>query len=96
MLILSVFSLHLKKKKQAFRTPLQDYNVLLHLHKKMVVAPELSVTSLLTDVVHPHAVKRKHHLSHLPVVNFNAVEKYVGELEVREIQFIEGRRRRGA
>eukprot|EP00731_Ephydatia_muelleri_P016799 Em0009g1223a len=67
---------------QAFRTPLQDYNVLLHLNRKMVVAPELCVLTIPTVGEIPSLpFKRKHHFSCLPVIDFNVVEKYVKELE---------------
>lgn len=50
----------------------------------MVVAPELCVSSMPTGVAVPALpFKRKHHFSCLPVIDFNVVEKYVKELEVR-------------
>ena len=70
--------------QQVFRSPLTGYNVLIHLHKKHLplAAQGVDVTMTTTDSTHS---KKSHrgHPTHFPITDFNPVEKYLRELEVR-------------
>ncbi|XP_065909651.1 nucleolar protein 6-like [Dysidea avara] len=63
--------------KQIFRPPLQDYHVLIHLHKKHVVQTQCSVDSTMDG--HSTVMSRK--MLKLPVVDFDPVKLYLKELE---------------
>ena len=70
-----------------FRTPLQDYSVLIHLHQRHLPRLEqgVDVTMATRDSAHKaHSHKmRRTMCSHLPVVDFDPAQQYHRELEVR-------------
>ena len=72
--------------QQVFRTPLHDYNVLIHLHQRHLPLSEqgVDVTGAAEGSPHkPHPHRKGHEMySHLPVVGFNPVQQYLQELEV--------------
>lgn len=72
--------------QQVFRTPLHDYNVLIHLHQRHLPLSEqgVDVTTATEGSPHkPHSHRKAHEkYSHLPVVEFNPVQQYLQELEV--------------
>lgn len=73
--------------KQIFRTPLQDYSVLIHLHKRHLPLSEQGVDAMATGSTHrTHPMKHRKY-SHMPVVDFNPVDKYLSELEATFSEF---------
>lgn len=78
----SLFSL----LQHIFRTPLQDYSVLIHLHQRHLPLLEqgVDVTMATRDPAHKAHTHRtsRTKCSHLPVVDFNPAQRYLCELEV--------------
>ena len=69
-----------------FRTPLQDYSVLIHLHQRHLPLLEqgVDVTMATRNSAHKaHIHKMSRTCSHLPVVDFDPAQQYLRELEVR-------------
>lgn len=64
--------------QQVFRTPLQDFHVLIHLNRKHVPRSHQAVDALAT----PSSPHVHHKYTHLPVVDFDPVQLYLKELEV--------------
>ena len=69
--------------QQVFRSPMTGYNVLIHLHKKhLPLAAQGVDVAMATDSTHSKQSRRGHPI-HFPITDFNPVEKYLKELEVR-------------
>ena len=68
--------------QQVFRPPLDDYNVLIHLHKRHLPFAHQAVDIMETGSSHKSHDHKRLHPTHLPVVNFNPVQIYLKELEV--------------
>ena len=68
--------------QQVFRPPLDDYNVLIHLHKRHLPFAHQAVDTMETGSSHKSHDHKRLHPTHLPVVNFNPVQIYLQELEV--------------
>lgn len=70
-----------------FRTPLQDYSLLIHLHQRHLPRLEqgVDVTMATRDSAHKAHIHKMSHTkcSHLPVVDFDPAQQYLRELEVR-------------
>ncbi len=65
-----------------FRPPLDDYHIIIHLHKRHVPRREQAVDARAADLGPKQVVRYKHKCTHLPVVDFDPVEKFVHTLEV--------------
>ena len=79
-------SLLFSRLQHIFRTPLRDYNVLIHLHQRHLPLLEQGVDVTMatrdpTHKAHTHRMGRTK-CSHLPVVDFNPAQQYLRELEV--------------
>ena len=70
-----------------FRTPLQDYSLLIHLHQRHLPRLEqgVDVTMATRDSAHKAHIHKMSHTkcSRLPVVDFDPAQQYLRELEVR-------------
>ena len=73
--------------QQCFRPPLDDYHVIIHLHKEHLPRYEQAVDAMATSSTQQH-IRYKHKCTHLPVIDFDPVQKYLQELEVR-VPYIE-------
>ncbi len=72
-----------------FRPPLDDYHVIIHLHKRHVPRREQAVDAMATDFDSSQpTVRYKHKCTHLPVMDFDPVEKFVQSLEVGIVQYV--------
>ena len=68
--------------QQVFRPPLDDYSVLIHLHKRHLPLAHQAVDPVETGSSHQSHEHKRQRFTHLPVVDFNPVQNYLRELEV--------------
>jgi U3 small nucleolar RNA-associated protein 22 len=67
--------------KHIFRSPMTDYNILIHLHKKHLPLASHGVdVAVATGSTHPKHSSRARP-THFPITDFNPVKKYLTELE---------------
>ena len=67
--------------QQVFRPPLDDYHVIIHLHKRHVPHWEQGIDATPPNV--DPAQRYKHKNTHFPVVDFDPVQLFMKSLEVR-------------
>ena len=67
-----------------FRTPLTDYNVIIHINKQHVSR----IKECIDHTPSTHISSRLQNPKHIPIVNFDPVEQYVHILEVLYHRFI--------
>ena len=71
-----------------FRTPLHDFDLLIHLNKKHVPLSQLAVDTMATGPT-PHKPNWPYKPTHFPVVNFDPAQLFLKELEVRIFERIQ-------